>query len=77
LKKISPSNKKLLAKTKNNLAMCIFLNAEKNQNKEEMEKAVLIFKESLELFKALDDANSIKEVETNMSTAESKAKSAY
>ncbi|MDR3113226.1 MAG: hypothetical protein LBU09_02505 [Endomicrobium sp.] len=70
LKKISPSNKKLIAKTKNNLALCAFLQAEKNQNKEEMIKSVLIFKESLELFKEISDDKSVKETETNISEAQ-------
>ena len=70
LEKIRPSNKKLLAKTKNNLAMCIFLEAEKNENKREVLKSVLIFQEALELFKEINDAESIKEVETNIKEAE-------
>ena len=70
LEKIRPSNKKLLAKTKNNLAMCVFLEAEKNENKREMLRSILIFQESLDLFKELNDAESIKEVETNIKEAE-------
>ena len=70
LKKISQSNKKLHAKTKNNLAMCVFLHAKKNQNKKEMIRALLIFKEASALFKELNDDGSVKEVETNVNEAQ-------
>jgi tetratricopeptide (TPR) repeat protein len=70
LTKISPSNKKLLAKTKNNLALCVFLPAEQNQNRKEMFKSVLIFQEALELFKELGAAQSVKEVEINIKEAQ-------
>jgi hypothetical protein len=70
LTKISPSNKKLIAKTKNNLALSVFLFAQKNQDKREMLKSVLIFQEALELFKEIGDSQSSKEVETNIKEAQ-------
>jgi tetratricopeptide (TPR) repeat protein len=73
LEKIRPSNKKLLAKTKNNLAMCVFLQAEKNQNKRGMLGAVLIFQEALELFKEINDAKAAAEAETNIEEAQKAA----
>jgi hypothetical protein len=71
LKKISPANKKLLAKIKNNMALCIFTEADKDGNASEIERSVKMFSESLDLYKELNDAESISQVETNINEAES------
>lgn len=68
-KKISPSNKKLLAKVKNNMALSIFTEADKEQNIENIRESIEMFAESLDLYKELNDSESIKQVETNIKEA--------
>ncbi|MDR1941586.1 MAG: hypothetical protein LBQ47_04600 [Endomicrobium sp.] len=80
IEKINPSNKSLLAKTKNNLAICIFAMADGGKDPASKAKAsaesILIFSQSLELFKELGDLERIKEVEKNIEEAAKTAKSA-
>ena len=66
LKKINPENKKLTAKTKNNLGICVFTVAEQKRDTEGVKEAILIFLESLEIYKEMSDAESVKQVETNI-----------
>lgn len=68
-KKISPSNKKLLAKVKNNMALSIFTEADKEQNIENIRESIEMFAESRDLYKELNDSESIKQVETNIKEA--------
>ncbi|MCL2145405.1 MAG: tetratricopeptide repeat protein [Endomicrobia bacterium] len=69
LKKIRSGNKKLLAKIKNNMALCVFTQADKENNLEKIKESITMFAESLELYKELGDAESIKQVETNIEEA--------
>jgi tetratricopeptide (TPR) repeat protein len=71
LKKIKPSNKKLLAKVKNNMALSIFTEADKEKNIEKIKESAVMFAESLEIYKELNDSESIKQVVTNIKEAES------
>ncbi|MCL2390425.1 MAG: hypothetical protein FWD54_07380 [Endomicrobia bacterium] len=70
LKKIKPENKKLIAKVKNNLALCVFNVADTAKDPKGIEKSLSIFSESLELHKELNDSESVKQTETNISEAE-------
>ena len=70
LPKISLKNKKLLAKVKNNMALSKFTLADNGKDREGIEEAILMFSESLELYKELGDTESIKQVETNMQEAQ-------
>ncbi|MCL2335103.1 MAG: hypothetical protein FWC57_03460 [Endomicrobia bacterium] len=70
LKKINPGNKKLLAKTKNNLAMCVFSIADANKDAAAIKKSIEIFSQSLALYKDAGDTESISQVETNLKEAE-------
>ena len=70
LPKISPKNIKLLAKVKNNLALCKFTIADNDKDSKGIEEAVLMFSESLELYKEMRDTESIKQVETNIQEAQ-------
>ncbi|MDR2427153.1 MAG: hypothetical protein LBD46_08270 [Endomicrobium sp.] len=69
LKKIKPNNKKLLAKIKNNLALIVFTEAEKKGNKSKIKESLEMFEESLNLYKALNDSESAKQVEINIKEA--------
>jgi len=70
LKKINPDNKKLLAKTENNLAMCVFSIADKKNDALGIKRSIGIFSESLALSKETGDSQSISQVETNINEAE-------
>ena len=70
LGKISPENKKLTAKVKNNLALCVFNVADAAKDAEGIAKSLSIFSQSLELHKELNDLESVKQVETNIKEAE-------
>jgi len=69
LKKISPDNKRLIAKIKNNMALSIFTEADKEGNAERIRESLEMFSEPLALYKELNDAESIKQVETNIEEA--------
>ncbi|MCL2485062.1 MAG: hypothetical protein FWF00_05630 [Endomicrobia bacterium] len=69
LKKIKPKNKKLIAKVKNNLALSIFNISEPAKYQAGVEEALLIFAESLELYKEINDVEGINQVETNIKEA--------
>ncbi|MCL1972867.1 MAG: hypothetical protein FWG57_07785 [Endomicrobia bacterium] len=69
LKKIKPENKKLIAKVKNNMALSIFAEADKEGNAERIRESLEMFSESLALHKELNDSESIKQVETNIEEA--------
>jgi tetratricopeptide (TPR) repeat protein len=69
LKKINPSNKKLLAKVKNNMALSAFTEADKAGNAGKIRESLVMFAESLDLYKELNDSESIAQVETNIKEA--------
>ncbi len=71
LKKIKPQNKKLMAKVKNNLAMCLFAVADDAKDVKGIENSLTVFSESLEIYKEMSDTESIKQVENNISEAQS------
>ncbi|MDR1196409.1 MAG: hypothetical protein LBL00_08035 [Endomicrobium sp.] len=71
LKKISPNNKKLLAKIKNNMALIIFSEADKEKNALKIKESLEMFSQSLDLYKELNDSESVKQVEVNMGEAQS------
>jgi tetratricopeptide (TPR) repeat protein len=71
LKYISPENKKLLAKTKNNLAMSVFSAADKEKNRRSLQKSIEIFDEALALYREINYAEGVKQVEINIQTAKS------
>lgn len=70
LPKIGPKNIKLLAKVKNNLALSKFTVADNEEDRKGIEEAVLMFSQSLEYYRQLGDAQSIKQTETNMQEAQ-------
>lgn len=76
LGKIKPDNKKLLAKIKNNTALIIFTEGDGEKNAEKIKESVLLFSQSLDLYKELGDYESVKQVETNIMQARSALESA-
>ena len=69
LKKINPDNKKLIAKVKNNMALSVFAQAANDKNSDRIKESIAIFSQSLDLYKELNDSESIKQVETNIEQA--------
>ncbi len=76
LGKIKPDNKKLLAKIKNNTALIIFTEGDGEKNAEKIKESVLLFSQSLDLYRELGDYESVKQVETNIMQARSALESA-
>lgn len=76
LGKIKPDNKKLLAKIKNNTALIIFTEGDGEKNAEKIKESVLLFSQSLDLYRELGDYESVKQVETNIMQARSTLESA-
>ena len=76
LGKIKPDNKKLLAKIKNNTALIIFTEGDGEKNAEKIKESVLLFSQSLDLYRELGDYESVKQVKTNIMQARSALESA-
>ena len=74
LDKISPSDKKLLAKVKNNMALCVFQTAFDNKDVKGMRDSLPLFEESLALYKEVGDTESAQQVETNIAEAKKQIK---
>jgi len=74
LGKIQPSDKKLLAQVKNNMALCVFQTALDNKDVKGMKDSLPMFEESLSLYKEAGDTESIKQVERNISEVKRQVK---
>jgi tetratricopeptide (TPR) repeat protein len=72
LKKINPNNKKLIAKTKNNLALSIFAQFEGSGNKdaEMLKKPVKLFEEALSYYEEMKDGEGSRQIKNNLGAAE-------
>lgn len=70
LKNLKPDNKKLLAKVKNNMALIIFTEADQEKDAVRIKESLEMFSQSLELYKELNDSESIKQVEINIEEAQ-------
>ncbi|MDD2523709.1 MAG: hypothetical protein WCS83_05700 [Endomicrobiia bacterium] len=70
LPKINPDNKLLYAKTKNNLALSIFKNAELLKNIKDIEKSIELFQEASKIYLGIDDKELAGQTSKNIQIAQ-------
>ena len=70
LPKINPDNKLLYAKTKNNLALSIFKNAELLKSIKDIEKSIELFQEAEKIYLGIDDKELAGQTSKNIQIAQ-------
>ncbi len=63
-------NQKIIAKVKNNLALIIFTQGDKENNLTKIENSIKMFSQSLEIYERLKDVDSIKKLKNNIEQAQ-------
>lgn len=67
LPKIPQDNKMLVAKTKNNLGLCIYKNYQITKNADELNEALILFQEAQLIYLELNDTNLANQSQKNIS----------